>query len=166
MREILFRGKRDDTGEWIYGYYKVGMTGRTTIYTLEECLHEVIPETVGQYVGLTDKKENKIFEGDIVRFVPTHTNAYCDSEWRDFMSSIDDLKTEEDFELFNTEFDERESNYLEKFRVNREVHFSYGTYSCRGFFGYEGQEVNFDDTEIVGNVYDNPELLEVKDGTI
>lgn len=162
MREILFRGKRDDTGEWIYGYYKVGMSGRTTIYTLTECLHEVIPETVGQYIGLVDKKDNKIFEGDIVRFVPSHTNKYCDNEWRDFMKSIDDLKTDEDFERFNDEFDEKENNYLEKFRVNREVKFRDGIFYCRGFYGYEGQEVNFDETEIVGNVHDNPDLAEVE----
>lgn len=68
MREILFRGKRIDNGEWVYGYYKVGINGRTTIFDLSsESLHIVIPETVGQYTGINDKYGYKVFEHDKLR---------------------------------------------------------------------------------------------------
>ena len=130
MREILFRGKRIDNGEWVEGYLYITHNGEYEIgsyskeLNIERFTHCVIPETVGQYTGLKDKNGKRIFEGDIV---------YCKSR-------LDNANMVIIFECG-------------QFRmVLSENYRSYQTNS--GFY-----DINCFDKEVIGNIYDNPELL-------
>ena len=138
MRDYLFRGKRVDNGEWVYGNFVKGCVDDFA-YIVEFgnknlCRNfvEVIPETVGQYTGLTDKNGKKIFEGDIVsRYV----------------------------------------NRLDK-RVNASVknNTTVASWICEFFLYKDKKEVFLanrvgkNDCYIIGNIYDNPELLKGGDG--
>ncbi len=135
-REILFRGKRVDNGEWIEGFY-AECDERAFIMSEPYCdtskhmldgywfgaFFEVIPSTRGQSTGLTDVNGVKIFEGDIVRTnldYQLHTVEYVAENWYSY--------------LF--------------------VNVKDNTVDCL----YE-----YDDIEVVGNIHDNPELLEVSE---
>lgn len=72
MREILFKAKRLDNGEWVEGYY-IGPVGVLNVHEICD-IHdttgtrvEVTPSTVCQYTGLTGRNGKKVFVGDIVR---------------------------------------------------------------------------------------------------
>ena len=136
MREILFRGKRIDNGEWIEGHYGeymlmsgesipcISIPNKEAVCGSTCC--DVETSTVGQYTGLTDKNGKKIFEGDIVKHESGATV------------------------LFHKVVFERRNGCAYFGAVM-------GEYETWGFCN------SFPPTlvEIVGNIHDNPELLEV-----
>lgn len=101
MRDILFRGKRVDDGEWVYGSFVMdateqlgggcGADGYIRSYNRETKkveMYEVQRETVGQYIGLTsnygESDGRKIFEGDVVNvysFTGKRDKRYATVEW-------------------------------------------------------------------------------------
>jgi uncharacterized phage protein (TIGR01671 family) len=73
MREILFRAKRIDCNEWVYGFLVANQyiaAKQTAAHNMTDeifgCFYEVNPETIGQYIGLNDCNGDRIFENDIV----------------------------------------------------------------------------------------------------
>ena len=85
MREILFRAKDEASNKWVYGYYVHLPSAAGSVHIMQvpagnpdenNTTYYIIPETVGEYTGVTDKNGKKIFEGDII--------SYFD---RDFLNS-------------------------------------------------------------------------------
>lgn len=129
MREILFRGKRKKgdkrwvEGDLLHGYSGFGITNR---YYAGSSF-EVVPETVGQYTGLTDKNGARIFEGDIVS------------------GHLDDL------------FPEDESRYEIAW-----IDYGWHLTNLDGTVDTAEQDWVNQNFEVIGNIYDNPELMEVE----
>lgn len=133
MREIIFRGKGTRKGkEWKEGDLFHGYNGYVGITKklLGVETWEVDPETVGQYTGLKDKKGKKIFEGDIIKY-----------EHRDI----------------------KEKAVIRYGSPNKVDAAMYGWYldDNHGNTAYLFSEhyINFFEFEVVGNIWDNPELL-------
>lgn len=134
MREILFRGKRLDNGEWVEGYF-VNLwlihyqKHQPIIADNNAVSYNVDPSTVGQYTGLCDKKGKKIFEGDIVD---------ASDEWWDASGPAG-----HDSPVILVEW----SNDLCGFEP-------FANYDCDC-----GVYISAKNCEVIGNIHDNPELL-------
>lgn len=141
-REILFRGKRLDNNEWLYGSH---FTDSGEDYIIPQNLlgindyeeYQVDQNTVGQFTGLRDKNGRKIYEGDVVR---RKDSAYG-------MEDIGVVKFDCSLGAFVLESENRGRTYRAVFKKG----FSDNDGKCtiEGTYSYE----------LLGNVYDNPELL-------
>lgn len=155
-REILFRGKRMDNGEWVDGYYferEERSFIMTDTYPIDEEYNctpiriiavEVIPETVGQYTGLKDKNGKKIFEGDIAKY-----NTIAANE-RIVYGIVKYRSTYEQYRSHNP------CGYIIDWQKNN----STGR-TLREDLPFWCDSMS--NMEIVGNIHDNPELLEASE---
>ncbi len=148
MREILFRGKRIDNGDWVCGYY-VSAAARECILQSLGCLwNDIIPETVGQYTGLTDKNGKKIFEGDIFKFPDEVFESYYTSCGTEYNSWEVENYGVVGFCEYSGRFDFIKYKFNEN-SVEADLH--------------ENNSLDFvefvSELEIIGNIHDNPELL-------
>lgn len=150
MRDILFRGKRKKDGKWVYGNYAITDNNEKQqhfIFQNKAFEFEVESETVGQYTGLTDKNGKKIFEGDIVKTQPFSDKPYSSkAKYKKHIGVV-----EYRIRHFKNHF--YEQDYEAKWTVTI---IDYGKFTC-----YNWNE--FFKCEIIGNIHDNPELLEVKE---
>ena len=163
MREILFRGKRVDNGEWIEGYYAAEPYTKSTYnygYILEnekdlyaKKAYLVDSRTVGQFTGLTDKNGKKIFEGDIVRLFDISVGEIV-QECGAFGIGC---RKQIDYDYLASEIAPVTGNnntpmfcYNDNFVSLWELWWNYNE---------ESDEISV--IEVIGNIHDNPELLEV-----
>lgn len=156
MREILFRGKSN----WAYGNVKEGdwlysMTIRRHCYNDEEITSYYIGDgnktidakTLGQYIGLTDKNGTKIFEGDIVRYGLIYDyNCYLES--LEHPEEYDNEVYDQDIEVSAVEWCSK-YDYPAFDLANHE-------FECNGLSQIMCGDYEY---EVIGNIHDNPELL-------
>lgn len=156
MREKLFRGKRVGERERKYGSY-VEQYGVTQIYLKNgtdedgfDC-YCVEPETVGEYAGLLDKNRKEIYEGDIVKMLDFQTGVVT-YKFGAFGINV----------ITGVDYDYLDSKIAEVTGCNN------CSYFCRSdnfislyelMWNYNQENNNCDVVEVIGNIYDNPELI-------
>lgn len=168
--EILFRGKRCSDGKWVYGFYvesKYSWQGHKPhkSWIVPNAIsnggffnvlgrYAVKDDTVGQYAGLNDKHGVKIFEGDIVKRSSVYSDDsryyYCGVVFFDGRDASFKLR------MFKQVFDGRD---IGLFECVDDIECNFVTNVV-----YDGQTPQEDEYyyEVIGNVYDNSELLSTK----
>lgn len=149
MREILFRGRATTTGGWLEGDL-LQYAGSAQIWTTDtidggKWNYEVVPSTVGQYTGLTDKNGKKIFEGDIIRMHGNQDDIAV-VQFGEFgcvdieLESITDRVNGWHYKPLATDALSQLEPFCWEFQLNK-------------------MWVEQNDIEIIGNIHDNTELL-------
>ena len=153
MREILFKAKRKDNGEWVEGYYRADPDLDThyicgwNYYASENGLErepfeeEINPDTLCQYTGLTDKNGKKIWENDILR---GYQYPYRYDGNDNYFAEVTWFENCPAFGIYT--FKNPKSNVCGISEGNTEFM----------------ENWNSEDWEVIGNIFDNPDLLEVK----
>lgn len=150
QREIKFRGKRIDNGEWAYGggiYINIeSKLGFIVVDggTDEGARNYIIPETAGQFIGLTDKNEKDVYSGDIIQL-------YKYDNFKDYTFKYEKAVVWKDG-AFHPDIK------VVKFMYGSFVIWSdlIGDYRCFANLARPGEQF-----EVIGNIYQNPELIQL-----
>lgn len=172
-REIIFRGKRIDNGEWVYGDLirinndKIAIIPFIMDFGSSCDDYKVLLDTIGQYTGLKDKNGKKIFEGDIISYYTTENyciNPDCDLAVQGYGSKL--IKKEYEVKYIDGSFCVDDETYYPLPISHCGIHseeFEEFKASVDHEFYFDTNGYKLDDSiigiEIIGNVTDNPELM-------
>ena len=161
MTEILFRGKRADNDEWVEGdvlqtrYHSGHIEYQIMPQTPVSSAYPVLPETVGQYTGLTDRNGKRIFEGDIVRY-----NTYDDF---DCQSVVKFGEYNQDGSAGEYSASKCIGFYVDVDNFTCPDWCEYGSNCFSNYLKQQNILEVAQYCEIIGNIHDDPELLEQED---
>lgn len=156
MREILFRGKKTSNGEWVMGNLFIPDKDDTPTQicigtNIIRITYDIIPETVGQFTGLTDKNGTKIFEGDIVQY-ETFDDFDCQSVVK-FGEYKQDGSGGEYSGTKCIGFYVKVDNFTCPDWCENEP-------ECFPYYMWQQNILEVaSECEVIGNIYDNPELI-------